>query len=125
MNTTKGFTLPREAEQAVRPPEGHGIDVLDLQGKLTQIPGTVPRGPRVEVQLTCAAVMRGDGRPLDPIGKIDARLVCKIELEPAPDTLNERILQTYHRLKSFRRTADYLGVTEYDVRRAYYNKEAK
>lgn len=74
MNITRDHT-PNTAV----PFYGHGIECLDMQGRLTTIPGTVPLSLRKRVKPSCLKPWRGD-RELDPIGKYDPTL----EVDPLP-----------------------------------------
>jgi hypothetical protein len=67
------FTLPHDAPDVVRP-FGWGIAACDHNGKLREIPGTVPLKPRSVEPASFAAVVRGDGTLLDAIGKVDKSL---------------------------------------------------
>lgn len=51
----------------------YGIECLDMKGRLTTIPGTMPIVRRKPVEPSCLKPWRGD-RELDPIGEYDPAL---------------------------------------------------
>jgi hypothetical protein len=113
----KGFSMPRNAAEVHRP-YGYGIEALDMQGRLVEIPGTVPMQPRKKKRASCAAPIRGDGSEVARIGKPwKDDIVPNVRPKLVELSVDDKIIDAYRSGLTIVEAAKACGVTEWHVRR--------